>query len=330
MTALSHTFPAVRSSAEDAATAAFAGEVRFYLSQQPRQLPSRYLYDPLGSALFEAITRLPWYQVTRAELELLHGHGHAILQRPEPPARLVELGSGSGEKLATLLAAGNPSGPSIDLHLIDVSPAALAAASQALGTAGGARVTAHQASYEDGLEEVRRSPRPAGRTLAMFLGSNIGNFDPAESLRLLTRLRRTLAPGDELLIGVDLVKPEQDLLLAYDDPLGITAAFNRNLLVRINRELDGRIDLSGFAHRASWNADASRIEMHLVSSRRQRLVIHRAGLDITMEEGETIWTESSYKFDRDTLGALLASSGFTPEAQWVDERARFALTLARA
>jgi L-histidine Nalpha-methyltransferase len=315
---------------KDEGVADFAGEVRFYLSQQPRQLPSRYLYDPLGSALFEAITRLPWYHVTRAELGLLRTHGHAILQRPEVPARLVELGSGSGEKLATLLAAGKPADAQVDLHLIDVSHAALTAATQALAKVAGARVTAHQASYEDGLRDLPRSEKPQGRTLAMFLGSNIGNFDPGESRLLLTRVRRTLVPGDELLIGVDLVKPERDLLLAYDDPLQVTAAFNRNLLVRINRELDGRIDLANFVHRAVWNADASRIEMHLVSTRRQRLVIPGAGCDIAIEEGESIWTESSYKFDRERLRELLTSSGFVPDAQWVDERAGFALTLARA
>ena len=314
----------------DEGVADFAAEVRFYLSQQPRQLPSRYLYDPLGSALFEAITRLPWYHVTRAELGLLRTHGQAILQRPGVPARLVELGSGSGEKLATLLAAGKPVDVPVDLHLIDVSHAALTAATQALASVAGAQVTAHQASYEDGLGELPRSEKAAGRTLAMFLGSNIGNFDPGESRLLLTRVRRTLVPGDELLIGVDLVKPERDLLLAYDDPLQVTAAFNRNLLVRINRELDGRIDLANFVHRAVWNAEASRIEMHLVSTRRQHLVIHGAGCDIALAEGESIWTESSYKFDRQTLRELLMSSGFVPAAQWVDERAGFALTLARA
>jgi len=321
---------AVTPSAAEASLSEFAGEVRFYLSQQPRQLPSWYLYDALGSALFEAITRLPWYRVTRAELGLLRTHAAAILNRPGPPARLVELGSGSGEKLAALLASGLVGSTPLELHLIDVSSAALAASSLALGAFAGARTVTHEASYEGGLDRVGRGTPPGGRTVAAFLGSNIGNFEPAAARELLMRIRRILRPGDELLIGVDLVKPERDLLLAYDDPLGVTAAFNRNLLVRINRELDGDLDLAGFRHAAVWNAKASRVEMHLVSMRNQRIRIHHAGCDVTLRKGETIWTESSYKFDGDTLARLLGASGFTPQAQWVDEDARFALTLACA
>ena len=314
----------------DAALAEFAGEVRFYLSRRPRQLPSRFLYDALGSALFEAITRLPWYHVTRAELGLLRSHARDILHRPEPPARLVELGSGSGEKLAALLAAAAPGRPPGQLHLIDVSPAALAASALALAAVAPTEVVTHQASYEEGLERIRRATPPEGRTLVAFLGSNIGNFDPDGARDLLARVRRVLRPGDELLIGIDLVKPERDLMLAYDDPLGVTAAFNRNLLVRLNRELDGQVDVSGFRHSAVWNAPESRIEMHLVSARRQRVRIPRAACDFTMDEGETIWTESSYKFDDQSLARLLADSGLVAEEQWVDRGARFALTLARA
>ena len=321
---------AVVPSPAEAALADFAGEVRFYLSQRPRQLPSRFLYDALGSALFEAITRLPWYRVTRAELGLLRSHAREILHRPDAPARLVELGSGSGEKLAALLACGASGRPPGELHLIDVSPAALAAASLALAAVVPTPVVTHLASYEDGLDRIRRAAPSHGRTLVAFLGSNIGNFEPDAARDLLVRVRRVLRPGDELLIGVDMVKPERDLLLAYDDPLGVTAAFNRNLLVRLNRELDGDVDLSGFRHAALWNAGESRVEMHLVSTRQQRLRVRRAACDITMDEGETIWTESSYKFDDEALARLLGDSGFTRQAQWVDSDARFALTLARA
>ncbi len=319
----------VASSPAEALLAEFAGEVRFYLSRRPRQLPSRFFYDALGSALFEAITRLPWYHVTRAELGLLRSHARAILNRPDAPARLVELGSGSGEKLAALLASASPGLPPGQLHLIDVSPAALAAASLALAAVVPTQVVTHEASYEEGLERIRRATPPDGRTLVAFLGSNIGNFEPDPARDLLARVRRVLRPGDELLIGVDLVKPERDLILAYDDPLGVTAAFNRNLLVRINRELDGQVDVSGFRHAAVWNASESRVEMHLVSARRQRVRIPRAACDFTMDEGETIWTESSYKFDDQSLARLLGDSGFVPQAQWVDRGARFALTLAR-
>ena len=320
----------VAPSRTEAALAEFSDEVRFYLTQRPRQLPSRFLYDALGSALFEAITRLPWYHVTRAELGLLRSHAPDILNRPDAPARLVELGSGSGEKLAALLAAGSPAHAPRQLHLIDVSPAALAAASLALAAVVHTEVVTHEASYEEGLERLRRAAAPNGRTLVAFLGSNIGNFEPDAARALLARVRRVLRPGDELLIGVDMVKPERDLILAYDDPLGVTAAFNRNLLVRLARELDAEVDLSGFRHAAVWNASESRVEMHLVSTRRQRLRIPRAACDITLAEGETIWTESSYKFDDQALARLLGDSGFTAHAQWIDAGARFALTLARA
>lgn len=311
-----------------AATEEFAADVRFYLSLRPRQLPSRYLYDELGSALFDAICRLPWYQVTRAELQLLATHAAAILRTPEPPARLVELGSGNGEKLATLVAAGMPPTGGVELHLVDVSGAALVTAARALSGFGSVHIVTHQAQYEEGLARVARESGAQGRTLALFLGSNIGNFDPAGARRFLRRVHAALRPGDGVLLGADLVKPEKELMLAYDDPLGVTAAFNRNLLVRINRELDGNIDLASFRHLAVWNREASRVEMHLVSTRPQKIRIRRAQVEITMLEGERIWTESSYKYNPDGVAGLLEGCGFAVQAQWIDEGARFALTVA--
>ena len=176
-----------------------------------------------------------------------------------------------------------------------MSAAALHTAASALAGLPGVQVATHEASYEDGLERVRRRGGP-GRALVLFLGSNIGNFDRSGAEPFLERIRRALAPGDRLLLGADLVKPERDLLLAYDDPLQVTAAFNRNLLVRINRELEADFDLDHFDHLALWNAAASRVEMHLVSTRRQQVRIGRADLDLTLLEGERIWTESSYKY----------------------------------
>jgi dimethylhistidine N-methyltransferase len=306
---------------------AFAADVRFYLSQRPRQLPSRYLYDELGSALFDAICRLPWYHVTRAEMRLLKAHAADILRTPEPPARLVELGSGSGEKLSALVSAGMPSTGRLDVHLVDVSGAALATAARALSVFESVHIVTHQAQYEAGLADAARESGAQGRTLALFLGSNIGNFDPAGAERFLQRVHDSLRPGDGLLLGADLVKSEQALMLAYDDPLGVTAAFNLNLLARINRELDGNIDLAAFRHQAVWNTAASRIEMHLVSTRPQKIRIRRAQVEVTLREGESIWTESSYKYEPDGVAALLARCGFDVHAQWTDE-ARFALTLA--
>jgi L-histidine N-alpha-methyltransferase len=310
-------------------TARLASDVQYYLQLTPRQLPSRYLYDALGSALFEAICQLPWYGVTRAESRLLLAHRDAILRHSGWPSRVLELGSGSGEKLRTLLQAPARTGR-LSTHLVDVSAAALSSAARTLGEMGGVTVIAHEADYEDGLDLFAREPREPGGTLALFLGSNLGNFDRPGAESLIRSLRAALAASDRFLIGVDLVKPEADLLLAYDDPLGVTAAFNRNILVRLNRELDGDIDPHAFAHRAVWNAADSRVEMHLVSARRQRVHLERAGLQVDLDAGETVWTESSYKYSADEIVRLVERAGFHLEAQWIDAPDRFALTLFRA
>lgn len=317
-----------RMAAIETSTSQFAQDVRYYLSLTPRQLPSRYLYDPLGSALFDAICRLPWYRLTRAESRLLTEHAGSIFSALRPLTRIVELGSGTGEKLATLLQNGRDAFAGVQLHLIDVSAPALDEASRALSAFDGVTVVTHQAPYEVGLEEFRHDVRAAGHTLAMFLGSNIGNFDPAGRDALLCRIRGTLDRGDALLIGADLVKPPHELLVAYDDPLQVTAAFNRNLLVRINRELGADFDLDAYRHQAMWNEEASRIEMHLVAIRGQKVNVPAAGLAIELQAGETIWTESSYKFRPDAVVAMLERNGFRLRAQWIDSPAQFALTLA--
>jgi L-histidine N-alpha-methyltransferase len=305
----------------------FARDVEYYLTLEPRQLPSRYLYDALGSALFDAICELPWYGITRVELGLLDTHAREILALTAPgsgPSRIVELGPGNGTKLRTLLEAGE--GP-FELHLIDVSAKALEQAGQALATLDDVEIVKHQTTYEGGLEEVARS---GVRTLVLFLGSNIGNFDRPGADAFLREIRAALDPGDALLVGADLVKPEGELLLAYDDPLGVTAAFNRNLLVRINSELGGDFDIDAFSHRAVWNRIESRVEMHLVSRRRQRVRVPSAHIDLTMKEGETIWTESSYKYEPEELAALLERAGFCQIDRWLAAEERFLLTLVRA
>jgi L-histidine Nalpha-methyltransferase len=318
---------------------AFADEVQYYLSLQPRQLPSHYLYDGLGSALFEAICWLPWYRVTRAENGLLAAHGRAIFEHrrescldgartPISVSRIIELGPGNGDKLATLIASGRSRPTRLDVHLVDLSPTALASASRLLGTLGGVTVTAHQASYEAGLADAASDTRASGRTLALFLGSNIGNFDPPGAGAFLRGIRSTLLKQDAFLIGADLVKDERELLSAYDDPLGVTAAFNLNLLVRINCELGGDFDLDRFVHRAVWNAEHSRVEMHLVSRCRQVVRVAAAGLELTIAEGESIWTESSYKYSPAGIIAMLEQAGFHLVEQWVDRQDGFAVTLA--
>jgi L-histidine N-alpha-methyltransferase len=322
---------------------AFADDVQYYLSLQPRQLPSFYLYDGLGSALFEAICWLPWYRVTRAEKRLLAAHGRAIFEHgresrcdgsttpvsvSRPISRIVELGPGNGDKLATLIASGRSRPARLDVHLVDLSPTALASASRLLGTLDQVTVTTHEASYEAGLAEVASDTRASGRTLTLFLGSNIGNFDPPGAGAFLREIRSTLLKRDGLLIGADLVKDERELLSAYDDPLGVTAAFNLNLLVRINSELGGDFDLDRFAHRALWNAEHSRVEMHLVSRSSQVVRIAAAGLEITIAEGESIWTESSYKYTPAGVVSMLERAGFHLVEQWVDQQDGFAVTLA--
>jgi dimethylhistidine N-methyltransferase len=308
----------------------FAEDVRYYLSLEPRQLPSKYLYDSLGSALFDAITHLPWYSLAQDEARLLHAHGAAIFDVVDDLTTIVELGPGSGDKLLTLIRSHAGIRGRLDVRLIDVSHSALARAARTVGDTPGVSVTTYEDDYETGLERFRTGRRDRGRALALFLGSNIGNFDPPGCEAFLRIVRSALLPSDTLLLGTDLVKSERELVLAYDDPLGVTAAFNRNLLVRINRELDGDFDVSAFTHRAVWNSDRSRMEMHLVSQRAQTTRIRGARFTLRMAEGETIWTESSYKYRQADVVALLDRTGFRTMAQWVDVAERFALTLAEA
>jgi dimethylhistidine N-methyltransferase len=242
---------------------------------------------------------------------------------------VVEFGPGNGSKLAALLAARRDTGSRVPVHLVDVSTSALAHAGQTIRETGHADVTTHAATYEDGLEAVGPAIAAADRALVAFFGSNIGNFDPPGVSAFLHMLRAALRPGDALLLGADLVKPERQLLKAYDDPLGVTAAFNRNLLVRLNRELGAAIDPLAFRHRAVWARDESRVEMHLVCNRPYRLVIPAAAVDVRLVPGEMIWTESSYKYSEHSLQDALRQAGFEPIALWIDEVDRFALALSR-
>lgn len=322
--------PAVDGVDSGNAAAQFAADVQYYLTQDPRQLPSRYLYDALGSALFEAICRLPWYGITRAERRLLGRHGEDIFRRASNVSTIVELGSGSGEKLRALMDAADGEAHTRTVHLIDVSPSALESSARALASLDQVEVIMHEATYEAGLSEVAHQRGSADRALVLFLGSNIGNFDPPGAYAFLRWVRGHLRTRDGLLMGADLVKPEQDLRLAYDDPLGVTAAFNRNLLVRINRELGGDFKINQFDHEAVWNAASSRVEMHLVARHAQQVRIDAAGLVLSMGEGERIWTESSYKYRPNDIVEMLHAAGFRLADQWIDRRDQFALTLVEA
>jgi dimethylhistidine N-methyltransferase len=331
----------------------FAGDVREGLCARPRRIPPRYLYDELGSSLFEAICRLPWYPITRAEKQLLATHGVAIARIAGHPLTIVELGCGTGEKLEILVEAfaagaapscgetGLPadrSGPAgalpgadgvagLRVVLIDVSAMALERSARLLRARGVGDVVPCQTTYEAGLAQASSAWPASGARLVLFLGSNVGNLEPGEAEAFLASIRGALREGDHLLLGADLVKPAGTLERAYDDPLGVTAAFNRNLLVRMNRELGADFDLEGFSHQALWNEEPRRVEMHLVSRRRQVVRIPGAASTFTFEAGESIWTESSYKYTPEGIATIGARAGFRPREMWVDEGAGFSLTL---
>lgn len=312
--------------------AQFAAEVARDLSLAPKQLQSKYLYDDLGSSLFEAICRLPWYRITRAERRLLELHGPDIVRllshgASGPIPLFVELGCGSGEKLVILAEAVQAAGGRGRVHLIDISSQAIEQSERTLGHLRHFSVVGHRDTYEVGLRQAASMRESADPMMVLLLGSNIGNFDTPAALAFLGNIRSALAQGDFLLLGADLVKPERDLLLAYDDPLHVTAAFNRNLLVRINRELGADFDVEAFAHRAVWNASEQRIEMHLESLAAQAVSIPAAEIVVPFTRGERIWTESSYKYDLPQLARMGRLPGFSIAGQWIDHEARFALTL---
>ena len=311
--------------------AEFAADVERDLALAPKQLQSKYLYDALGSSLFEAICRLPWYRITRSETDLLARHAASVVAAlGDGEGTIVELGCGSGEKIVLLAEALERRGASAHVHLIDISSQALEQSEQRLNRLRHVSVVGHWSTYEEGLRTAVAARHPDSTILVLLLGSNIGNFDPPAAAQFLDRIRATLAQGDLLLLGADLVKPERDLLLAYDDPLGVTAAFNKNLLERINHELGGEFDLAAFDHQAVWNGEERRIEMHLVSRANQRVRISATGTTVSFKCGERIWTESSYKYEPDSIVEMGAEAGFAARDQWVDRETGFALTLLGA
>ncbi len=294
----------------------FARDVRDGLGRPgQKELPSKYLYDKLGTALFEAITHLPEYGLTRADMRLLARLAGTIDAYVRAPAVVVELGSGNGAKSRPILTAlaqrGRP-----EYFPIDVAAAALERCRRELGDV--ASVNGLEATYLDGLRHAAVRRPPGHSMLVMFVGSNIGNFDRLAAEAFLEEVRKSVEPGDALLLGADLMKPVERLLPAYDDPTGVTAAFNLNILGRINRELDGEFDLRRFAHEARWNPTHRRVEMHLRSLGRQRVAIPGAEVEVTLEEGETIWTEASHKFTLEELRAIAARTGFHVAGEWVD------------
>jgi len=310
-------------SAASATAADFSRDVRAGLTSKPKSLPPRWFYDELGSALFDAICFLPEYYVMRAEAEVLAANVGDIAGAFGDVSRLIELGSGTARKTRILLDALTTAAPSLEYVPVDVDEAMLARSGrELLAEYDALRVTAIAADFERPSGALAQLPPPRGRTVVLFLGSTIGNLDPDAAIAMLRDLRSALVPHDALLLGVDLRKPRAVLEAAYDDALGVTAAFNRNLLARINRELGADFDLASFGHRALYEETHGRIEMHLVSTRAQR--VRLAGLEIDFDEGETIHTENSYKHDAATLAALARESGFAIYRTWTDAQKRFA------
>lgn len=305
----------------------FAHEVRCGLSGSGQKtLPCRYLYDDVGSALFEAITYLSEYGLTRADARILQGHAAEITSCFSGPVVVAELGSGSGIKTRPILESLQAR-QSVRYFPIDLSATALWRCAQELDGLGA--VVPIEKSYLEGMCEVAARRCPGEKLLVLFLGSTIGNFEPEAAVDFLTGLQQWMTPGDGLLLGTDLVKPTDRLLAAYDDASGVTAAFNLNLLGRINRELDGDFNLRHFHHEARYRPEEQRVEMHLRSRAQQTVHIGKAQLSVEFGVGETILTEVCYKFRADQIAGLARAAGFRLEHQWLDEAWGFAESLLR-
>jgi len=305
----------------------FAAAVREgLLKPGQRELPSKYLYDEVGSALFETITLLPEYGLTRADARLLQTHAREIVDRLPSPIHVAELGSGSGKKTRWILEALSRRQRTFYFP-IEISPAALAACEKELGQIDMVSMVGYEQPYLEGLRAVAQGRDEGDHLLVLFLGSTIGNFDRSAGEDFLREVRGILQPGDALLLGTDLEKDIAMQLLAYDDPACVTAAFNRNLLARLNRELGADFDLASFRHEAIWNRDERRIEMHLRSTRRQCVKVPAANLRVMFTQGETIWTESSHKYRAEEVLQMAERTGFRCEGQWIDEEWPFAQNL---
>jgi dimethylhistidine N-methyltransferase len=326
----------------DATGPAVADEARRGLTSRPKLLAPWLFYDEAGSRLFEQITTLPEYYLTRTERAIFTAYADEIFRTIDADLTLVELGAGTASKTGILLRALARRQPAVLYQPIDISPSALdEARTQLERDLPGVAVRPCIANYITDAIHIERPPH--SKILALYIGSNIGNFAPTESRAILHRLRSQLEAGDGLLLGADLApglvsngsgKSVATLLAAYNDAAGVTAAFNHNLLIRLNRELGANFQLERFAHRALWNPIHSRIEMHLASLAKQSVQIpaNSAGTDLTVHfaPGETIHTENSYKFTPTALADLLTGARFTPTRTFTDPQSLFAVTLAEA
>ncbi len=312
--------PQLSNFARDVA-AGFSGPAQKYIS-------ARYFYDDLGSTLFEAITLLPEYGLTRADERLLRLHADEIAGIADAVSLVTELGSGSGKKTRNILSAVLKRAPSLRYLPIDVSASALAYCEKELCDV--ADVEPVCADWLDGLAEIARARSHSSSLLLLFLGSSIGNLERSCIPDFLRSVRAQLQPGDFFLIGADLVKGIDAMMAAYDDPTGVTAAFNLNMLSRVNRELYADFDLRAFTHEVRWNRGERRIEMHLVSGRDQTAYVGALDSSFHFQAGETIWTESSHKFTAGELDDYARASGFKPVRAWLDREWPFIEALWQA
>jgi L-histidine N-alpha-methyltransferase len=307
-----------------------AAAVRKGLSSQRKWLPPWLFYDQAGSQLFDRITELPEYYLTRTERSILAAYAAEMVERAGAGAklRISELGAGSAVKTCLLLNAAMERQGAVVYEPIDVSGSALREAAERIrGEMAAVAVAPRVMDYTNGLHF--EPTRDGEKRLVLYIGSSIGNFEPNDASQLLRRVHARLRAGDAILLGIDLVKDRELLLAAYDDPTGVTAAFNRNMLVRLNRELGADFNPMAFAHRALWNRAQSRIEIYLESRRAQH--VHIAAMDMTVDfaAGESIHTENSYKYAPGQIEALLAQAGFRPDATWNDDQGWFAVCLGR-
>jgi len=292
-----------------------------------KELYSKYFYDDLGSALFDTITLLPEYGLTRADMRLLRQHARELPVRAGHPSVIVELGSGSGDKAREILPYFAVE-RRISYYPIDLSAAALSRCQRDLDDIRNLEIVPIEDSYIRGLTSASKLRKPGSSILVLFLGSSIGNFEPDVAEKFLRDVRGALQPADVFLLSTDLVKPIDQMLAAYDDSLGLTAAFNLNLLARINRVLGASFELDNFAHEARYNEPEQRIEMHLRSRTKHTVYINR-NFSVELQAGETIWTESSYKFLPEQVRSLAESAGFRCDLQWIDAEWPFAQSLLR-
>ena len=305
----------------------YVDEVVRGLTSRPKTLPCKLFYDDRGSQLFEEITRLPEYYPTRTEFEILQDSAKQIVEAAGPPVSIVELGAGTATKTGALLRAFAGRQMRVKYFPVDISAGALADAKLRIEEeCANVVVSPVVADFSEGFRFLGNIP---GRKLVLYLGSSIGNFEWNDAIGMLRKVRERLMPGDALLLGTDMVKPAEILVPAYDDAQGITAQFNKNILVRLNRELGANFDVDSFRHVAEWSPERSRMEIFLETSRPQKVTLRMAWLTVQFRAGERIHTENSHKYTLEMIERMLCVSGFKLEKTWFDSQKWFGLNLAR-